>query len=215
MSKKMLELFCGTKSVGNVFEKYNYEIVSLDYNKKFNATFTENILTWDYTKYPPDYFDVIWASPDCTSWSVASGGRHRTKQNINGYTETANLGNQMIFRVIEIIDYFKPKSWFIENPRGLLQHYPPFNEWITKNNANKGLVFYGNYNNWEFPKPTNIWSNLQMWNEPKPVMDKSLITITSTKWGNKYRYNKFSKSNAEERSKIPHDLIERLYNLIV
>lgn len=212
MSKKMLELFCGTKSVGNVFEKYDHEIISLDYNKKFNATFTENILTWNYNQYPPDYFDIIWASPDCTSWSVASGGKHRTKKNIDGYTETANIGNQMIFRVMEIIDYFKPKSWFIENPRGLLQHYLPFKNWIEHNNANKGLVYYGNYN-WGFPKPTNIWSNLQLWQEKKPIMDKSLCSIRYSKGKIKYDYKQYSSAGAEERSKIPPDLIERLYEL--
>ena len=29
---RLLELFCGTKSVGKVFEKLGYEIISLYYN---------------------------------------------------------------------------------------------------------------------------------------------------------------------------------------
>jgi len=47
-NKKLLELFCGTKCVGKVFENKGYDVVSLDYNPKFSATHTENILTWDY-----------------------------------------------------------------------------------------------------------------------------------------------------------------------
>jgi len=45
--KKLLELFCGTKCVGNVFQQDKYEVISLDYNPKFKATHTDNILTWD------------------------------------------------------------------------------------------------------------------------------------------------------------------------
>ena len=84
MVKRLLELFCGTKSVGKVFEEAGYEVVSLDYEKKFNATHIEDILTWDYKQYPPDYFNVIWASPDCTTWSLATGGKYRVKSEIYG-----------------------------------------------------------------------------------------------------------------------------------
>ena len=105
--KRILELFCGTKSVGKIFETAGYEVISLDYNKKFGATYTENILTWDYTQYPPGYFDVIWASPDCTSWSLATGGKYRTKASIYGlnnhFKDRAILGNNMILKVIEIL----------------------------------------------------------------------------------------------------------------
>ena len=158
----MLELFCGTKSVGKVFEIEGYEVISLDFNKKFNATHTEDILTWDYKQYPSNCFDVIWASPDCTTWSLATGGKYRTKASIYGlnnqYQEKSTMANNMVLRVIEILKYFQPKSWFMENPRALLQYFPPLTEFIEEYNANVNLVYYGNYNNWGFPKPTNIWS---------------------------------------------------------
>lgn len=60
---RLLELFCGTKSVGKKFEEIGYEVISLDYNPKFNATHTEDFLTWNYKQYPSDHFDIIWASP--------------------------------------------------------------------------------------------------------------------------------------------------------
>lgn len=220
-NKRILELFCGTKSVGKVFEGAGYEVISLDYNKKFNATHTEDILTWDYTIYPVGYFDVIWASPDCTTWSIASGGKYRTKASIYGhgnqYQEQATISNNMILRVIEILKYFQPNSWFIENPNGLLKMFPPLIQFIDEMGAFMNLVYYANYNNWGFPKPTNIWSNLPLWeNENLPIMpiDTYTTRYVSNRRKNKRTYKSFSNSTAEERSKIPPGLIERLKLLI-
>lgn len=219
--KRMLELFCGTKSVGKIFETEGYEVISLDYNKKFNATHIEDILEWDYKQYPSNYFDVIWASPDCTTWSFATGGKYRTKASIYGlnnkFQENATFANNMILRVIDIIKYFNSPSWFIENPRGLLKYFPPFQEFIKEKNANMTLVYYANYNNWGFPKPTHIWSNLKLWdNEKSPVMSEDTYTLHYHKYEGKYKriYKAFSFGKTEKRSIIPPDLITRLRLLI-
>lgn len=217
MSKKLLELFCGTKSVGTVFESHGYDVVSLDYNDKFNATHTVDILTWDYKQYAPDYFNVIWASPDCTTWSLASGGRYRTKDTIYGKNDKAITGNHMILKVIEILKYFKCEVWFIENPKGLLQYFPPFKNFIEEQHGHKCLVYYANYNNWGFPKPTHIWSNVPLWTDEKcPEMSPDTYTIRTHVHDNKPKrfYKAFTCKNAMERSKIPPDLIERLFCLI-
>jgi len=217
MTKRILELFCGTKSVGQVFEQNNYEVISLDYNPKFNATHTEDILTWNYQQYPSGYFDVIWASPDCTTWSIATSGKYRTKANIwglqNEHQPKTIIGHNMVLRVIEILTYFKPNVWFIENPRGLLQHFPPLKRFVDEEDGNMTLVYYANYN-WGFPKPTNIWSNLILWNETNPVMPEDTYFIHTRSTGKKVRYYHSYMRKSEERSKIPPDLINRLRLLI-
>jgi hypothetical protein len=219
MVKRLLELFCGTKSVGKVYEADGYEVVSLDYNAKFNATHTEDILLWDYKQYPSDYFDVIWASPDCTTWSVASGGKYRKINNIYGVgNERAEIGNRMVLRVIEMLKYFKCKAWFIENPRGMLIHYPPLKEFIKEVNGHNTLVYYGNYNNWGCPKATHIWSNLRLWdNEEIPFMSEDKYVVRRRNCDGRYKryYHFFSKGNAEQRSTIPPDLIRRLKEQII
>jgi site-specific DNA-cytosine methylase len=218
--KRLLELFCGTKSVGKVFETAGYEVISLDYNAKFNATHTEDILTWNYQQYPSDYFDVIWASPDCRTWSLATGGKYRNKKNIYGldnkYQEQAILGNNMVLRVIEILKYFMCKAWFIENPKALMIHFPPLKQFITEHKANNNVVYYGNYNDWGFPKATHIWSNMLLWeNEKMPILSKEKYDVKYYNYSGRYKkYYKAFKRNAEERSRIPPDLINRLRLLV-
>jgi site-specific DNA-cytosine methylase len=214
--KRLLELFCGTKSVGKVYQSNGYDVVSLDYNKKFNATHTEDILTWDYTIYPPNHFDVIWSSPDCTTWSLASGGRYRKMDHIYGLNnekqDSATLGNNMILRLIQILKYFKPKTWYMENPRGMLRHFPPLKDFVKEVNGHRTLVYYANYNDWGFLKATDIWSNIPLWeDETQPEMKEGTYIIKYREWDNRYKkfYLAFAKS-PEERSRIPPDLINRL-----
>jgi len=61
---KLLELFSGTGSVGNVAKNFGIEVISLD--KDMQADIKTDILDWDYKVYPSHYFDIIWASPPCT-----------------------------------------------------------------------------------------------------------------------------------------------------
>ena len=58
---KVLELFAGTGSVGNVAKEMGFDVVSLD--RDMEADIKTDIMEWDYTFYPNKYFDVIWASP--------------------------------------------------------------------------------------------------------------------------------------------------------
>ena len=66
---KVLELFCGTKSIGKVCEELGWESVSVDLEKKFAPDHICDIMDFDYKQYSKDYFDIVWASPPCTSYS--------------------------------------------------------------------------------------------------------------------------------------------------
>ena len=203
---RILDLFSGNKCVSSIFEEKGFEVITVDYVEKLNPSICIDILKWDYTIYTPNYFDVIWASPDCTSWSLASGGRHRTKisEGIEPKTEVGRIGELLVHKTLEIIKYFNPAIWFIENPRGLLRHFP-----VMKTLPFENLVYYGNYN-YPMIKATNIWSNKELWKETQPKLDDScFMTLSSGRKINGY----FSREK-KKRSLIPRKLIERLMQYV-
>lgn len=66
--------------------------------------------------------DVIWASPDCTSYSIAAISHHRKKNTDTGsldpISEYAKFCDDCNKHVIDLITQLNPKYFFIENPRG-------------------------------------------------------------------------------------------------
>ena len=106
---RLLELSCGTKSIGNVAEQLGYEVTSLDSK---HADINTDILNWDYTTYEPKHFEVIWASPPCTEYSRALTTR----------TLNINSANQIVLKTLKILEYLNPGYYVIENPQtGLLK----------------------------------------------------------------------------------------------
>jgi len=104
---RLLELFSGTGSIGRAFEAQGWEVISLDILP--GATTTQDILTWDHTVFPPGHFDFVWASPPCTEYSKA---RTRAKR-----PRDYDLADATVSRALEIIDYFCPQLWLLENPQ--------------------------------------------------------------------------------------------------
>jgi site-specific DNA-cytosine methylase len=143
---RLLELFSGTGSVRKAIGENYDEIISIDILSKFKPTETCDILEWDYKKYPVGYFNVIWASPPCTEYSIL---KQNTKMNCN-----LELADSIVLKTIEIINYFNPTYWFIENPQtGLLKKR------IFMENKPYYDFDYCKFSNWGYRKRTRIWTN--------------------------------------------------------
>ena len=145
---RLLELFCGTKSVSKAVGHYFTEIVSLDIDPKAQPTICANILTWDYTIYPRDYFHTIWASPPCTEYSHIRFSRPEYPRNLP-------LADSIVLKVLEIIDYFNPIRWYIENPQTGLLKDREFMDGIPYYD-----VDYCQYSHWGYRKRTRIWTTV-------------------------------------------------------
>ena len=150
---RVLELFCGTKSVSKVWDTYGWEITSVDIVPEFNPTILTDVLTWDYKVFDPGHFDVIWASPPCTTFSplrktnIGRGGFTREKYD----RDMLNIGIPLLRKTEEIIDYFKPEYFFIENPKtGDMRHHIKYAEYTD--------VCYCMYG-FPYRKATRIWTN--------------------------------------------------------
>jgi len=150
----ILELFAGSRSIGKEAEKRGWNVFSSDINDFEGIDYIVDINEFDVTKVPfvPD---VIWASPPCTYFSVASIGKHWNKDH-TPKSKNALDGVKFVQSTLNIINYFLDKNpnlkFFIENPRGKLR----------KLDVVKGLervtVWYCKYGDTR-AKPTDVWSN--------------------------------------------------------
>ena len=206
----ILELFAGTRSIGKAFEKKGHKVFSVDWDKQF-----ENINLYadigkltvdDVVKLCGGYPDVIWASPDYTSYSVAAISHHRGKDedgNLNPISDYAKFCDETNKHVIELIKELNPKYWFIENPRGGLR----------KMNFMRGLprytVTYCQYGD-KRQKPTDIWTNHP---NPKfkPMCERGASCHEAAPRGSKTGTQGLK--GAKERSVIPEKLCEHIVDI--
>ena len=158
-----MELFAGTRSIGKAFEERGHEVFSVDWSREFS----DIDLYEDISKVTAEDImtmfgkpDVIWASPDCTTFSIAAISHHRKKNMETGslepVSEYAKFCDKVDKHVLQLIEELKPKYYFIENPRGGLRKM----EWMKS--LPRYTVTYCQYGDPRM-KPTDIWTN-----HPKP-----------------------------------------------
>lgn len=156
---KVLELFAGFRSIGKAFESRGHEVYSIDWDDSFEGIDKcADIMTVSAEDIIEEFGqpDVIWASPDCTTYSVAAIGKHRRKNKETGsldpVTEYAVYCDKVNSYVVDLIKELDPTVYFIENPRGGLR----------KMDFMQGLprytVTYCQYGE-ERMKPTDLWTN--------------------------------------------------------
>ena len=153
---KILELFAGTRSIGKAFEKHGHEVTSIDINPVFDDCIIAD--AYEYLKdHGEEGWDVIWASPCCTTYSVAGIRLHRSKSKngryltpIDEYAKECDKQNTIMFKWF---NSHRDILWFIENPRGNMQHMD-FSKCVEDLKTQLCYCQYG------FPtmKPTNIWT---------------------------------------------------------
>ena len=151
---KVLELFAGSRSIGNAAESLGYEVFSSDINNFEGIDYVVDILNFDVNKVPfkPD---IIWASPPCTYFSVASIGKHWNKDH-TPKSENALKGVEFVKSTLKIIEHFfniNPNLiFYIENPRGKLRKLK------VVEGLPRTTVWYCTYGD-KRAKPTDIWTN--------------------------------------------------------
>lgn len=156
---KVLELFAGTRSIGKAFEAAGHEVYSVEWDKNFeNIDLYADIMTVTAQNIIDNFGhpDVIWASPDCATFSIAAISHHRRKNPITGnldpVSDYAKFCDAVDQHVLELIRELNPKYYFIENPRGGMRKMT----WMA--GLPRYTVTYCQYGDTRM-KPTDIWTN--------------------------------------------------------
>jgi hypothetical protein len=208
---KVLELFAGTRSISKAFEEKGHKAYSIEWNKEFEDIDIyediNNITAKDIIKLCGGIPDVIWASPDCTTYSIAAISHHRHKNeetgNLDPVSDYAKFCDKTNKHVLDLIEELKPKYYFIENPRGGLR----------KMEFMKGLyrytVTYCQYGDNRM-KPTDIWTNHPS-PKFKPICKNGDKCHEPAPRGSKTGTQGLK--NSKERSVIPSKLCEHIVSI--
>tara|TARA_R110000764_G_scaffold5211_2_gene20886 strand:- start:1097 stop:1810 length:714 start_codon:yes stop_codon:yes gene_type:complete len=234
---RVLELFSGTGSIRKLCDKIGFESISVDMILPANHQI--DIMDFDYKQYPKDYFDIVWASPPCVEYSrLQECFINRMRKGVL-YTreiqqEEMKKADKLVEKALEIIKYFNPEYYFIENPQSGR---------LKERDIMKGIPFYDvdycMYSDWGYKKRTRIWTNKENWKNllcdkncgnmkdgkhiarigtSKTILDDGkMIRVNTAKLRIKYKdyINQNIKLNKDttqlSRYRIPEDLIFSLF----
>lgn len=206
---KTLELFSGTQSFSKIARSKDFETFCVDNNNKFNNDLTINIQDIKINDLPKE-INILWASPPCTTFSVASMWYHWNIDNTPKTTQ-AKEGLKIIDKTIKIIKNLlennKSLIWYIENPRGKLRKQ--INPIFEKHDLKFVLhtITYCQYGDNRM-KPTDIWTNNRSW-KSKPMCKNGMPCHVRSPRGSQTGTQGLKKT---ERSIVPPELIKEILN---
>lgn len=210
MNLNTVELFSGTQSFSKVMRKHNHKTFCVDNDSQFENDLTlniEDLETFDL----PQPINILWCSPPCTFFSVASIGRHWNKDN-TPKTKEALKGLEIIEQTLCIINVELERNpdmiWFLENPRGKLRKL--IDPYIDKYGLDcvRHTVTYCQYGDNRM-KPTDIWTNCKGW-KPKPICKNGSPCHVSAPRGSQTGTQGLK--NSIEKGRIPPALFEEILN---
>jgi hypothetical protein len=200
---KVLELFAGSRSIGKAAEKQGFEVFSVDWQPfpQINLSIDIGLLTPEHIPFVPD---IIWASPDCTTYTVAAIYHHRNgTEPKTDYARKCDEVNQHFIALIKHYLLINPYLvFFIENPRGMLRKMPFMQEF------KRHTVWYCTYGDMR-AKPTDIWTNSDTW-VPRPVCFNGNKNCHHQPAPRGSQTGTQGKKGSYERSMIPEQLCDEI-----
>jgi len=196
----LLELFAGSRSVGKIGENLGYNVFSVDWKKYEGIDLDIDIedLKKEDVPFIPD---VIWASPDCTTYSIAACSTHRNNsiEPKSDYAKKCDNVNIHFIKLIKEWLKINPKMvFFIENPRGMLRKMPFMQDF------KRHTIWYCQYGD-NRAKPTDIWTNSQKW-IPRKECKNGNPDCQHQKAPRGSRTGTQGRKGSYDRSKIPSEL---------
>jgi site-specific DNA-cytosine methylase len=224
---KLLELFKGTGSFGKSAKKLGWRVTSLDNEAKYSPDILVDVLKWNYKDL--DFIpDVITASPPCATFSrmaltqrtkyISSqeagtpgmSSRVRNSDTLKPLNDYAKLGDALLKRTIEIINYWRKKNpklkFIMENPRGSMHRSPLMVKLRPYDLATTYYCFYGDtrtkqtdfFNNFDLQlkkgscrgtELTRLMPLCKKYRIPQPLINSIFKQVTENKISTKNKSN--------------------------
>ena len=204
---KLVELFAGSRCVGKAGEELGMKVFSADWQPFDNIDFVgdiENMKISDVPFVP----DVVWASPDCTTYTIAAISTHRN--GTEPKSEYAKKCDQVNRHFISLIKQWLEKNpnlkFYIENPRGMLRKMPFMQEF------KRHTVWYCQYGD-DRAKPTDIWTNNDEW-LPRPMCHNGNKNCHHQPAPRGSKTGTQGRKGSYNRSMIPHQLCIEALNAV-
>ena len=210
---KMVDLFSGLGGASQAMvDSPHWEVLRVD-----NFPLLRDVphtmladLTEDFA-FDAHWFNpkVVWASPPCTSFSVASISTY-WKGGKGAYIPKkaeSYIGMALVQKAKDLIDYFKPKYYYIENPRGVLRKLD-----VVQNLPIRHTIWYCQYGD-SRAKPTDIWTNDDTW-IPRPVCKNGNPDCDHERAPRGSRTGTQGLKGNYERSIVPSDLCRKIISKV-
>ena len=189
MKKTALCLFEESGTFKNLFEKEGFNAIAVDIKNGID------ILQFNYKEL--QNVEIIISHPPCTEFAV-SGTRWWSSK------PPEKLENAIILvkKTLEIIQYFKPRVWFIENPVGRIESCVPemkqfFKWWFHPH-------FFANYA--DNPTAEAYTKKTILWGQFRPPIKNGVKPFICKKTGHSLDYC-YKMVNGKEPPKAQRSII--------
>lgn len=151
---QLLDVCCGTGTLSKWAAEFNesqniykVEVTSIDILPRirgYEPTLVRDVVTWDFaSELQQGGYDMIWASPPCTQYSIAKSIGQRDLEG----------ADKIVKACMNIIEHVQPVTWVIENPATGHLRTRDFMRGLPY--ADADLCQYGV----PYKKPTRLWNN--------------------------------------------------------
>lgn len=199
----VLELFAGSRSIGKEAEDMGMNVFSVDWTEYEDIDLVVDIgeMKKEQVPFIPD---MIWASPDCTTYTIAAIRKHRNGTEAKSeYAKKCDIVNTYFIKLIkEWLEINPDMVFFIENPRGMLRKMPFMLEF------KRHTIWYCQYGD-DRAKPTDVWTNSEDW-IPRPVCHNGNKDCHHQPAPRGSRTGTQGRKGSYDRSKIPSELCKEV-----
>ena len=165
MTPVFVELFSGSGDISKAVSVSGFATFSVDIDERCFCDLHADVYSLigdqlDFSplleavrkKYPYGYIAFIWASPDCSTYSIAAGSRNRFRGGAprTEYGKSCDLDNARFFNALWRCHI----PYIVENPKGFMRSMDFTNRYLPY----RCSVFYGDYGA-PYRKPEDLWSN--------------------------------------------------------